>query len=131
MAALADYNRQSSVETDGEHRIQLELLRALYAAAREEAPSPDVDEILERLVAFSEAHFMSEELLMRMHSYSDYEDHVGDHIRMMDALDGIAAAQAAGKSQLVAGQAESTLAFIAEHIATRDQHFADFLRDGK
>ena len=68
---------------------------------------------------------------MRQMSYDDYEDHVSDHVRMLDALDEIAVAQASGKSTLVSGKAESVLKFIKQHIATRDQRFADFLRGVK
>ena len=48
---------------------------------------------------------MSEELLMRLKSYDDYEDHVEDHLQMLDTLRGIAASHAAGDTALVAGRA--------------------------
>jgi hemerythrin len=46
---------------------------------RREQDAAGVGEILDHLIAYSEAHFMSEELLMRLKSYDDYEDHVEDH----------------------------------------------------
>ena len=130
MSTFSDFNQQSNDRTDGEHQIQLEMLSALCRAVRANTPATELGEILQQLVAYSEAHFMSEELLMRLNSYDDYEDHVSDHVRMLDALDEIAAAQASGKSVLVSDKAESILIFITKHIATRDQRFADFLLRG-
>ena len=86
--------------------------------------------ILEQLIAYSEAHFTSEELLMRMKSYDDFEDHVDDHNHMLETLQVIAADHAAGNSALVAGKAESVLDFITRHIAIRDRRFADCVRNG-
>ncbi len=81
------------------------------------------------LIAYSEAHFMSEELLMRLQSYDGYEDHVDDHITMLDALGEIAASHAAGNTRLVAGKAAEVLDFIGKHIATRDRSFAEYVRN--
>ncbi|MFZ4538238.1 bacteriohemerythrin [Propionivibrio sp.] len=127
MSTISDFNQKSCAVTDGEHRIQLELLQALCAATQENCSPASAGEILQQLVSYSEAHFMSEELLMRLKSYDDYEDHVSDHIHMMEVLAEIESAHASGKSALVSGQAESVLEFIKQHIATRDQRFADFM----
>lgn len=130
MSTISDFNQKSHDETDAEHRVQVELLTELCEAVKKNAPSTVISDIFQQLVDYSKAHFLSEELLMRQMSYDDYEDHVGDHLRMLDALDEIAEAQASGKSVLVSGKAESILKFIKQHIATRDQRFADFLLRG-
>ena len=129
MPTISDFNAASSAETDREHEVQLELLRALCTAAGENRDAAVVGEILDRLIAYSEAHFMSEELLMRLKSYDDYEDHVDDHVQMLDTLRTIAARHAAGDSTLIAGGATDALAFIRNHIATRDRRFADYVRN--
>ncbi|MCX7148036.1 MAG: hemerythrin family protein, partial [Rhodocyclales bacterium] len=121
MSNISEFNSTSNAETDGEHQVQLGLLQALCDAAAEDRDAASVAEILEQLIAYSEAHFMSEELLMRMKSYDDYEDHVDDHIHMMDLLTKIAADHAAGHSSLVSGKAAEVLGFIGNHIATRDR----------
>ena len=131
MSTFSDFNRQSNDRTDGEHQIQLEMLSALCRAVRANTPATEVGEILQQLVAYSEAHFMSEELLMRLNSYDDYDDHVSDHMRMMDELGEMASANASGDSACVADQADSALKFIGQHIATRDKRLADFLSGGK
>ena len=120
MSNIADFNAAANAETDREHEVQLGLLRALCAAA----------EILDKLIAYSEAHFASEELLMRLKSYDDYEDHVEDHEFMLDTLRTIASRHVAGDSSLIAGEAAEALSFIGKHIATRDRRFADYVRNG-
>lgn len=130
MSGIAEFNIASNVQTDHEHQVQLGLLQALCTAARENRDADAVGEILEQLMAYSEAHFTSEELLMRMKSYDDYEDHLGDHSHMLEVLLEIAADHAAGNSSLVAGKTETVLAFIGHHIDTRDRRFADYLRSG-
>ena len=130
MSNISDFNAASNAETDREHEVQIELLRELCAAAGENRDAAVVGEILDRLISYSEAHFMSEELQMRLKSYDDYEDHVDDHVYMMDTLRTIAARHAAGDSTLLAGEATEAMAFIGNHIATRDRRFADSVRKG-
>ena len=131
MSNISEFNADANAQTDLEHEVQLGLLQALCQAAQEQLDASAVGEILGQLSAYSEAHFMSEELLMRLKSYDDYEDHVDDHQQMLEALSAIAADHAAGHSSLVAAQAQHTLAFIGQHIATRDRRFAAFIRSGQ
>jgi len=130
MSNIADFNSASNAETDREHEVQIGLLQALCSAATESRDAASVAEILDQLIAYSEAHFMSEELLMRLKSYDDYEDHVDDHIHMLEALREIAASHAACNASLVSGKAAEVLKFITNHIDTRDRRFADYVRNG-
>lgn len=131
MSTISDFNLASNTQTDHEHQVQLGLLQALCNAAREEHGAAAVGEILERLIAYSEAHFASEELLMRLKSYDEYSDHVDDHDHMLEVLKGIATAHAAGHSVLVASKATEVLGFIGNHIATRDRRFAAYVSSGQ
>ncbi|KAF0162789.1 MAG: hemerythrin-like metal-binding protein [Rhodocyclaceae bacterium] len=130
VSKLTYFNIASTAETDREHQVQLALLGALCDSVSKKRSRDAVGEILEQLIAYSEAHFMSEELLMRLQSYDGYEDHVDDHVAMMDMLRTIAVDHAAGQSALVVGKAAEVLNFIGIHIATRDKRFADHLRNG-
>ena len=109
---------------DREHQVQTSLVAALCGAVERGDAAPKILEILDQLRAYSSAHFMSEELLMRLASYDDYEDHVADHIRMMDELDAVRAHHEAGQPGLVLEKARAIDAFLRQHIATRDSRFA-------
>ena len=130
MSNISDFNAASNSQTDHEHEGQLGFLQALCTAAGEQRATTSLGVILDRLIDYSEAHFTSEELQMRMKSYDDYADHVDDHNLMLETLQQIAADHAAGNSALVAGKAEQVLGFITNHIATRDRRFADCVRNG-
>lgn len=130
MPSIAQFNQDANMTTDQEHLIQLELMQALCEAATNGTPEPQLGELLRQLIDYSEAHFMSEELLMRMKSYDGYEDHISDHALMMDTFNEISAAHAAGNHPLIGLQAATMLRFIGQHIVNRDKQFADFLRCG-
>lgn len=131
MPNIADFNSASSAATDREHDVQLGRLQALCRAVADNRDAASVSEILDRLIAYSEAHFMSEELLMRLNSHDDYADHVDDHGQMLDRLRQIAAEHAAGSSPLLAARSAEILGLVRAHIATRDQRFAERLRKGQ
>jgi hemerythrin-like metal-binding protein len=131
MSNVSDFNTAANAEIDREHEVQLSLLQALCQAVREQNDARSIAHMLEQLTAYCEAHFVSEELLMRQKSYDDFEDHVDDHGHMLDVLRDIAADHATGESLVLTGKTEDALAFISNHIATRDKRFADFMRSGQ
>lgn len=112
---------------DGEHRIQYGLIQALCEASEVGRDPEAVGLILDRLIDYSRAHFMSEELLMRLDSYDGFDAHVDDHGRMLEALEGMQRDLAAGRAELLSGQARSMLAFLIRHIETRDAAYADWV----
>ncbi len=126
MSQMTDFNSSARAGTDGEHRVQLALLKSLCDSMRDAGDGTTTSELLEQLISYTEAHFLSEELLMRMKSYDDYEDHVSDHVRIMESLRGLASAQASGEP-MGAGGADKVLAFVGHHIATRDRRLAEYL----
>jgi hemerythrin len=111
---------------DREHQVQTGLVAALCSAVERGDDAPKVREILDQLRAYSSAHFMSEELLMRLASFDDYDDHVADHIRMMDELDAVLAHHRAGQPVLMLEKARAIDGFLRQHIATRDARFAQW-----
>ena len=128
MSTISDFNTAAQAGIDREHEVQLSLLRTLCQAIREQRSASEVARLLEQFSAYCEAHFVSEELIMRQHSFEEYEDHADDHCHMMDLLRVIATdCEAAGTAGLKASTDEA-LAFIENHIGTRDKRFADFLQ---
>ena len=131
MSNISDFNTAANAQTDHEHEVQLSMLQALCTAVRQKRDVESVAQMLDQLTLYCEAHFMSEELLMRQKSYDEYAEHVDDHSHMLNLLKDMATDHAAGHSPLVAGTTEEVLAFISNHIATRDKRFAYFLRSGQ
>jgi len=109
---------------DGEHRVQLGLIDALCAAVEARSDRDEIGRILDQLVDYSKAHFLSEELLMRLDSYDGFADHVQDHAEMLDTLAAMVDTHRSGGAELIPGQARKLLAFLVRHIETRDAHYA-------
>jgi len=112
---------------DNEHRIQIGLLNALYDAVNDKKPASEVNQILNQLTTYSELHFMSEELLMRMYAYPDYDDHVHDHEAMTEFLNDIMKTVTAGQDSLTLKTASDMRQFLVSHISTRDEALSEYL----
>ena len=99
---VKDGDSQVSVgddDIDSEHRVQIGLMDALEQAVREGRKGARIDELLERLLDYSRVHFLSEQLLMRLHAYPDYENHVEDHDRMVVTIEELRQAHENGSKQ--------------------------------
>lgn len=114
---------------DGEHRIQFGLIQALQDAVDEGKDGNTIAALLQQLIDYSEAHFLSEELLMRLASYDDYEDHMEKHHALLDSLrNALQQFQSTGRLEMVSQVAKSTMAFMIRHIQTSDIRFANWER---
>ena len=79
------------------------------------------------LTTYSELHFMSEELLMRMYAYPDYDDHVHDHEAMTEFLNDIMKTVTAGQDSMALKTASAMRQFLVSHISTRDEALSEYL----
>jgi hemerythrin len=109
---------------DGEHRVQIGLINALCDAVDTHKSAAEIEKILEQLVEYSKVHFMSEELLMRLDSYDEFEAHEEEHQKMVGVLEAMEQNYQQGKLDLLPGQARAALIFLLNHIETSDRRFA-------
>ena len=63
---------------DGEHEVLLGLLKSLEKIAKTGKKKDRAGDLLDQLATYAEVHFMSENLLMRLYEYPDYDDHAGE-----------------------------------------------------
>jgi hemerythrin-like metal-binding protein len=77
-------SRSETQTVDYEHSIQLNLVESLVKTARRAQEHRAARDILDQFVSFSEAHFMAEQLLMRLHAYPEYEEHTKQHDRLIE-----------------------------------------------
>ena len=117
-------HREIDLDTvDTEHRLQVELLDALIAATQSGRDDDHVDELMQRLRDVSEAHFLSEDLLMRLHAYPEHAAHVAEHEEMTRLLDSI---RSAVDEPDVAKLAALRQRFV-HHILDKDERLEKFL----
>jgi hemerythrin len=108
---------------DGEHGVQLRLLDALEGALRREGGRAGAAEVVDQLLVFSDMHFGSEELLMRLHAYPRYGEHVEEHRRLLEQLRELEARVRRGDD--ARALALDLRRWLAGHIATHDRAFAE------
>jgi hemerythrin len=113
---------------DTEHDLQMQLLDSLSKALATRDDFSPVRYILEQFIEFSDMHFLSEQLVMRLHSYPGYEPHLEEHTRLMKKVREI-------RDHVFRGETTPSIQLIQElrdwlvnHIATEDMAFGEFLK---
>jgi hemerythrin len=110
-------------DIEAEHALQFKLLNETerLLAGGEGARAR---EVAWQLYDYSEAHFASEQVLMRMHAYPGYQAHEREHGDLLVALANLLKAHVEGGSD-----AAGTLRrWLTAHIQHADQAFVDFVR---
>ena len=125
----ADRVRTGDKSVDLEHDLQMQMLDSLSQAVEKGGDYSPMNYIFEQFLEFSDMHFLSEQLVMRLHSYPGYEPHLEEHTRLMKKVREI-------REKLNRGEAQPSLILIQElrdwlmdHIAREDAAFAEYLRN--
>jgi len=113
---------------DAEHDLQMQLLDSLAQAISRGGELSPMKYILEQFIEFSDMHFLSEQLVMRLHGYPGYEPHLEEHTRLMKKVREV-------RSNLLQGEHEPSLVLVHElrewlvsHIAQEDAAFGSYLK---
>jgi hemerythrin len=111
-------------EVDVEHQLQLQLVDAIRTAVLAHRDRATVSSLLLQLEDASNVHFLSEELLMRLHSWHRYEQHTEEHRRLLDELRVLRRdfERGAGAEMVVA--LEQLRAWLVSHVRGMDRAFA-------
>ena len=112
---------------DNEHQVQIGMLDAFCKLLEDDETSPKAQEMLDQLAAYSEVHFMSEQLLMRMYAYPDYDDHVLDHEAMTEYINDMKNNFSSGQNIKARAAANNMRNFLISHINSRDNAFSQYL----
>lgn len=118
------------VELDVEHQLQVRLLEALRAAVAAGRPRAEQQALLQQLADASDVHFMSEELLMRLHAWERYEQHTEEHRRLLEELAALRAVFDAGGAEAAAVAVEALQRWLAGHVRGMDRAFAEYVARG-
>jgi hemerythrin-like metal-binding protein len=114
-------------QVDAEHREQLMRMNRLVAAMAEAKAPSAVAEDLESLIGFLEAHFLSEQIVMREQAYPGYDAHQLEHdeaIALMRRLqDRFLAGDLAASEELM----RALRGWLVGHIQSADRVLAGYL----
>lgn len=117
-------------ELDVEHQLQVRLVEALRRSVAAGQDRGLQRELLQQLADTSNVHFMSEELLMRFHSWERYEQHTEEHRRLLEELEVLRVLFDRGGDDAVQVALEQLQAWLADHVRGMDRAFADHVARG-
>lgn len=121
--------RSGNSEMDSEHQVQISLMHALERSLAQGRGKSDISSILNQLVEYTNIHFMSEQLLMRLHAYPDFGAHEMEHDHLIEQLRKVEAGFAAGDSDMTAAEIAMLQRLVVDHIQTHDRAFSAYLAD--
>jgi hemerythrin-like metal-binding protein len=70
---------------------------------------------------------MAEQLLMRLHAYPSYEDHLQEHDRLMEKMQRLQQAQAAGEMALTVTAMDALDEWLVRHTQGSDRKLGQYL----
>ena len=118
----------SGVESmDKEHAGQLGLLNDRKVAVRSGAEDSVVYALLNELIEHTNLHFLSEQLLMRLHAYQAYESHFHEHQRLLLEVEQLRDQLSGGTTTHKHSLIEALRGWLLIHIQTSDQRLAEYL----
>ncbi|WP_146002686.1 bacteriohemerythrin [Telmatospirillum siberiense] len=126
-----DDAKTNHTEMDAEHKVQIGLIQALEQSLQQGRGRSDISSILNQLVEYTNIHFMSEQLLMRLHAYPDIGGHEMEHDHLIEQLRKVEDGFVAGDSEMTASEITMLKRLVVDHIKTHDQTFAKYLAKPK
>ena len=113
---------------DSEHELQLQLIDSLADSIEKGGDFSPARYVLDQFIEFSDMHFLSEQLVMRLHNYPGYESHLEEHTRLMKKVREIRDSVICSDQKLSRELVEGLREWLVNHIATRDVAFGEFLK---
>ncbi|PKU23241.1 bacteriohemerythrin [Telmatospirillum siberiense] len=113
---------------DGEHAAQIRLLESFERGLLENRNKDELVIVLDRLVEFTNLHFMSEEILMQQRAYPGVGVHVKEHDSLLEQVRKIQTVFNDGDQTMTVEELKTLRAWLVDHIKTKDQAFVSFLQ---
>lgn len=117
----------SAVGIEHEHEAQMRLLDQIEKAVLSDAGAAAVGPLLDDFVVHANAHFLSEQLLMRNHAYAAYEQHVREHDMLLAQARQFMRDVAQGKITDAYWFVASLRNWLTVHMKTTDAAFETYL----
>jgi len=117
-------------EVDVEHQLQFRLVEALRRAVLGGQDRAALAALLRQLLDASNVHFLSEELLMRLHAWERYEQHTEEHRRLLEDLDALKLLFEKGSDEALEVALDQLQVWLGSHIRGMDRAFTDYVARG-
>jgi hemerythrin len=109
---------------DAEHRLQVSLVNAIEELVRTGRDPALVGKTTAQLVDFTNVHFLSEELMMRLYAYPQHDAHKVEHAGLIEQVALIQRQVASGEGAVALETINALHDWLTKHIRSMDQAFA-------
>ena len=112
---------------DTEHQGQIDLLLLVEEELAGAADPGRLALLLDRLMEFTDIHFMSEQVLMRERAYPSLPAHEAEHTQLIEQMRNFQKRVETGERTLTAADVSDLRGWVLQHIQTKDAAFARYL----
>jgi len=130
--ALLTWNDSYSVKVkhlDDQHKKLIDMINQLYDAMKVGKGSEVIGPVLKSLITYTQTHFSTEEQLMKLHGYPDYEIHKNEHTQLVAQVGNIKKEMDAGKMPLTQHVMNFLRDWLIKHIQGDDKKYGPFLNN--
>jgi len=130
--ALLTWNDSYSVKVkqlDDQHKKLIDLINQLYDAMKVGKGSEVIGPVLKSLITYTQTHFSTEEQLMKLHGYPDYDAHKNEHNQLVAQVSDIKKGMDAGKMPLTQNVMNFLRDWLIKHIQGDDKKYGPFLNN--
>lgn len=114
-------------QIDKQHMQLVSLIDELYNAMSKGQAKDELDRIFNELFDYTKTHFFSEEKLMFVHQYKDYENHKKEHEKFVEEIKEQKHMFDQGDHKIAIKVANFLKDWLTNHIMKSDQKYAPYL----
>lgn len=127
---LAEWDDSYSVgvkSLDESNRLLFDFINEFFYAARRETSRGHLQEIIGRLLTFSNDHFSDEERYMVTYDYPERERHTHEHRKIQSRIIEISSRRTNGHEPRLDDILSVLIDWLQKHLADTDKEFGTFL----
>ncbi len=114
---------------EAEHGVQFTLFNALRDAIDSSQSSEVVGRLVDQVIDYTNVHFLSEQLMMRMYNYPDYALHEDEHDLFMEEMNVLRESCSKGDTSEMSQKIGDMLKWLRDHVDGMDRALNRFLRE--
>ena len=114
-------------ELDAEHQVELSLLAEVRSALADRRDRAMAIDILHQLIEHTNVHFASEQLLMRLTAFPDFQAHQLEHDELLRQTHTLLAHVETGEIEPTIRFVDAMATWLSDHMRQKDRALARFL----
>ncbi len=118
-----------NIEFDSQHKELIKLINELHNAMQEKKGKQVLEKILEGLIDYTNIHFSTEEMVMMLYGYPDYDKHTQVHNQFVKQVMEFYKDFQAGKVFVDLRIINFLKNWILKHILDMDKEYVSFFVD--